>query len=735
MEPRFKPRGRRAHLFNPIGPATIPDNDEDYEDVDEDHLTKATTIIEKLKSFDPKIREMAAVSLSQLNDKDNEVVERMINQGCIPLLIERLTDPNLNIVLSALMALINLCSATTTIDGQPIALKIIDGGVILMLEAILMNSQNMGNLNADALKVKSAILEYIFRLLASLAENLDEKYLTHLTKSATIACELFLSEVKEFNVLTGILSFLHVLTEGSQTVTLTLADNKLICSKLIQVLENKNTTQEMKAYACGILHNIITTIDQLAGEGKLTNANAVAVYNIDVIKKVIESIWCMISIKIFDEIDNLKKIYELHQKHHEKKPRKKPAPKNIQEELRNDLDAGDDEMGMEESKDNEPEHNGPVPAAGAEDLHSEELLIRFREALKIWHDSALGIEICLGILMTIFEDDDDKGFEDEEELVDDDNEIEQTNSDNTIMQEKPNNTNNNGVVISTPKISSFLNVLSEAIGEKFITAIVDKCNSLPQAVRTFLDDANLQSLEEQVWSITNFSMSCLMNLCVNYILKPENSVKFGLEKDKFCAEICDFLWTKLKLYLDVITANQSNPNDGLIGGSEVENEKDHVFNILRFLLLIIQKANPAVGQLIPLIDLLKVKEIVFTVLDNDSKLIFIELLGTRCADRNKITIEENIVVADHMIELLKCDNVEIIGEALNALFDIYSEETYDLVFKEKGFMQILNYGYDVFKMKIKEGKGKLHKEKVKTLNNHLLNLKRFIKYKAEHIGM
>jgi len=64
--------------------------------------------------------------------------------------------------------------------------------------------------------------------------------------------------------------------------------------------------------------------------------------------------------------------------------------------------------------------------------------------------------------------------------------------------------------------------------------------------------------------------------------------------------------------------------------------------------------------------------------------MLIEMLGARCHPKFKISKEENAAVADHFITLLKSDDVMIIGEALNALFDVYSDEDYDDVFVQKG---------------------------------------------------
>lgn len=75
----------------------------------------------------------------------------------------------------------------------------------------------------------------------------------------------------------------------------------------------------------------------------------------------------------------------------------------------------------------------------------------------------------------------------------------------------------------------------------------------------------------------------------------------------------------------------------------------------------------------------------------------------------------------------------IIGETLNALFDVYSNEDYDDVFVQKGMTGILTYGYEVFKNKINENKNILSREDIGLLKNHLMNLKRFIQYKKENI--
>jgi hypothetical protein len=57
--------------------------------------------------------------------------------------------------------------------------------------------------------------------------------------------------------------------------------------------------------------------------------------------------------------------------------------------------------------------------------------------------------------------------------------------------------------------------------------------------------------------------------------------------------------------------------------------------------------------------------------------------------------------------LIQCfgnHNVIVAANALDALFEIYSEESFDHIFKEKGLMNLLVMGLGTYQSKMKEFK-------------------------------
>ncbi len=79
--------------------------------------------------------------------------------------------------------------------------------------------------------------------------------------------------------------------------------------------------------------------------------------------------------------------------------------------------------------------------------------------------------------------------------------------------------------------------------------------------------------------------------------------------------------------------------------------------------------------------------------------------------------------------------MEIVCETLNAIFDIYSEETYNAVLAKKNAVDILEEGYKVLGKRVKALKKEprytqLEKEHFK---ESLLNLGRFVVYKRDEM--
>lgn len=113
----------------------------------------------------------------------------------------------------------------------------------------------------------------------------------------------------------------------------------------------------------------------------------------------------------------------------------------------------------------------------------------------------------------------------------------------------------------------------------------------------------------------------------------------------------------------------------------------------------------------------------------------IDVVAFRCQEKCGITRSDNEAACDFITALLYHDNLMIVANALNALFDVYSEEGFDDVFRAKDLLSLCEQGYPVFKLKIQTAaKSKALKgQNLSFVKSTLLNLRNFIVYKKEHL--
>ncbi|OQS00575.1 HEAT repeat containing 3 [Thraustotheca clavata] len=96
------------------------------------------------------------------------------------------------------------------------------------------------------------------------------------------------------------------------------------------------------------------------------------------------------------------------------------------------------------------------------------------------------------------------------------------------------------------------------------------------------------------------------------------------------------------------------------------------------------------------------------------------------------SLGENKVLGTCMGQLLADTDLQVVCEVLNALFDIYSDETYDQVFFELNFLATLEHVGAGMKAKIKSEAKSLDRDLIAHSKETRLNLLRFIKYKKQH---
>jgi len=547
------------------------------------------------------------------------------------------------------------------------------------------------DVNSGNFVVKVAIVDQSYKLLSSLSEIINEENVDLLLNSkVTTTSFYFLMNCDESRILSGISSYLQILTEISFKLCQQISQNLEFLQRLVAITESNFASQELKAYILGSLYNYICTLERnnIQPEGRE-----------ELSQKVMMGITSILSVKIFEEVDNLLKIFNDN-----KRRLTGGAPANNQEPINHE-----EEQGAEETKENTNNNN---KIEDSESIYD----VRLKQGLTIWGDSASAIQICLGIMINLFE-----SQETFEEDWQDENEDEDDQPNPKMSKYEPPRT-------------TFMNNMTQELREKILSCIIDKCSHVKgEAYVDFL--SSLRPVTDQSRKIIEFAFPAVMNILLNIeYTDKKGGVKYV---DTVAEQLFKACLEEWKYYLEVLYNNEwtdENDDEDSSDKEEVNFEQNIINDILKIITHLLQNSTHNLASLINIQDLLKVQTKTFTLLSQESRLATIELIGSRCHPKHNITMEENALVADVLLELLQADDVMVIGEALNALFDVYSEEAYDEVFVQKGFMNVLDYGFNVFRSKIAESKDNVSREDYLLLKNHLLNLKRFIKYKKEHIG-
>lgn len=97
------------------------------------------------------------------------------------------------------------------------------------------------------------------------------------------------------------------------------------------------------------------------------------------------------------------------------------------------------------------------------------------------------------------------------------------------------------------------------------------------------------------------------------------------------------------------------------------------------------------------------------------------------------TEEENEKVCKLLIQHLQSPSLRVVCETLNALFDIYSEETYDNVLKKLNLIPTLEQGIPELYDRLQKQKNDHDEEELEFFEEILFNLEEFCKYKRGHM--
>ena len=98
-------------------------------------------------------------------------------------------------------------------------------------------------------------------------------------------------------------------------------------------------------------------------------------------------------------------------------------------------------------------------------------------------------------------------------------------------------------------------------------------------------------------------------------------------------------------------------------------------------------------------------------------------------------VATNRRIGSLFITLLKNTNIEIVTQVLNSIFDVYADVNfeYDVVFREDDYLNVLKGSVETFKVMVKGVDKRKFREVRERGDEALLNLKAFIKYKADEM--
>lgn len=111
--------------------------------------------------------------------------------------------------------------------------------------------------------------------------------------------------------------------------------------------------------------------------------------------------------------------------------------------------------------------------------------------------------------------------------------------------------------------------------------------------------------------------------------------------------------------------------------------------------------------------------------------ITVNLLGVLSVlGKDQITLEISENIVQCLIKSCSNDDIQVNTEALNVFFDVFCDETYDLVLQKTGVLNLMRSGVDSFRHKISVCEDYEVKEHAQEAYENLVE---FIKYKAQHM--
>jgi len=640
---------------------------------DESVCDSLENLASRLSSYNDKVRELATSMLINLSDSiDAKDLKQIYDHQCLKTLVERLSDPNMQVILNTLYAINNLISLDDEVNlKQNASGKLLHIGVLHFLENLWQHSlAELQSLMSNKQQKEQivAIVNAIFSLYSKLLETAELSQIGPVISSKI--CEYavsFLETCDNDMIMERVMNFLHVATECSADLCLAIANNQNAFGNLMIIAENTELMNEIRSYVLAIIYNIVSALDVA---GKNTDGN----FREKVVKVLSESVESSMGVAIFDELSNLREIIQASNK-----------SKNMKKMNQ------DSEIGLEDT---------------VEDIEDSELEVdaKTKSALKIWQQTASSIKISLGLLITVFETDE---FEDEEVI--------ETESINSDFNEETNNQAEN-ILESSLYTKDALGKYFESEG--FVRCLINKLRN------TKIDDLKaLCEISNLFMPVANdFNEIMSLAVCVLSNILDKNQKSYSQE---LVGAIVDTLWTDFEAIFARINKNKSLVLDS--------HDQNIMVSKMQLLVMLLQRDENLAGK-IACAKFVEFFENAYKTGIEELIMLTLDTIFLRFAPRFGITMEENMKACEILLCCMNDKNLAIVGQGLNGMFEIYVDETYDQNYRARNLQSLLESGYTEFRNKIKESKGQglLRKDKLKFLQSTLINLKAFIKYKAVH---
>lgn len=358
-----------------------------------------------------------------------------------------------------------------------------------------------------------------------------------------------------------------------------------------------------------------------------------------------------------------------------------------------------------------------------------------KEGISIWFSSANSLELALDLLNDIYASKDENNFEDEDYIISINEvkeEMELENEETSIkfenFQEKEteNNFVDNKIDIEM-KSNYENNEFFESIGKNLREFGLEKLliDKIILPTKNQIDfiifyQIKLGNIFKKIKKIIYLTINCFINLF------------YSSEKLEDNTEIVTILLKAIKDILIItedIEKNQVNQTDF----SEEIDLKDILAGYIKLLCLIIER-NQTICAIIPANELIYLFEHLKNV-DKEAFLLSFDILSVRFLSKFS-NIQENEELCKVFLKLFnqKNNNIMILGQSLNCIFDIFQDEKFDQNFTKFHFLEHLKKNSGNLKKGLQKNTFNILKKiDMEFLNEVYLNLKRFIIYKEKKL--